>query len=412
MRNFIFLFFLLVNFSAWAQQFPEYCATEVKTARILKTGEDFGWPICNLGESLQLTFDVLDDNNSQLTYRIFHCDAFFNIDDLDFSDYAEGFDNLPLDDYGSSFNTYQKYSHYSLVIPNDNIKLTISGNYIVKIYDDNQNVILSKVFMVAENTKNFDVNATIKKPLSAELSFDSQQVEVSIDNSRARIANPDKNIMVFAMQNSNFFTRKRLEISYLSPNEILYSKNYGANIFYGGAEFLKFDAKDVNFTALGVDKIVLQNGLYNYHLSVNEPVSLSYSFAVDLNGSYYIKNDKGFDSNLESDYVNVWFSLKYDRFLDGNLYVVGDFTNYLLVDDYKLNFNSKTMLYETQQLVKQGLYNYQYVVLLNDGSVVFPNGSWRRPAPCRERSRIGSNPASRRRALEGPSRTGSRTPVA
>ena len=375
MRFLFFLLFIFISLNSVGQN-TEFCSSDVKTARILKVGEDFGYPICALDEYLQLSFDVLDDNYNRLTYRIFHCDADLNIDDLQFTDYAEGFDNLPLDDYNSSFNTLQKFSHYSLTIPNNDIKLTISGNYIIKIYDDEENVILSKFFMIYDDTKNLEIKSNVKKPLSAEFSFNYQQVEVSLDNSRARIANPEKYVKVFVMQNNNFFSRKKLEISYLNSSEIQYFKNFGNNIFSGGVEFLFFDAKDVNFTPLGVDKILYQNGLYNYYLSVDEAVDLSYSYKTDLNGNYYIKNDRGFDNNLESDYVNVWFKLKYDRFADGDIYVCGNFSNYLLTDEYKLIFNPETKFYECKQFLKQGLYNYQYIFLSSDGNISYPFGSW------------------------------------
>jgi hypothetical protein len=54
--------------------------------------------------------------------------------------YLQGFDNQRIQDYTNSFNTLQIYSQVS--IPNQfTQQLRISGNYILKVLDENKDVV-------------------------------------------------------------------------------------------------------------------------------------------------------------------------------------------------------------------------------------------------------------------------------
>ena len=144
----------------------------------------------------------------------------------------------------------------------------------------------------------------------------------------------------------------------------------------GGSEYLYFDAKDVNFKALGIDKIEFRNGMYHYALTPHYPTDVSYSFQEDLNGQYYIKNDRGFDRDVESDYIEVDFRLKYPQLPDGDVYVFGALSNYSFGESNKMSYDSGERFYRCSMLLKQGLYNYTYIIKHTDGTLEYPDGSW------------------------------------
>ena len=82
-----------------------------------------------------------------------------------------------------------------------------------------------------------------------------------------------------------------------------------------------------------------------------------------LNGFYYIKNED-FNGKNSEDYVKTIFSLKADfELTEGNLYVFGALTDWKIVDEARLKLNPKTNYWETALLLKQGFYNYQYVLV-------------------------------------------------
>ncbi|MBO4244681.1 MAG: DUF5103 domain-containing protein [Bacteroidales bacterium] len=360
-----------------AQTADEYQAQDVKTVEFRKTGTDLGMPICTLGESLTLSFDVLNDQY-QLAYSVQHCDADFAPDDLQFYEFADGFDNREIYDYKNSFNTHSVFTHYVVNIPNDDITLKISGNYIIKIYDrsDPENVILQKKFMVAEPETQLAIDIETERPFLAEYSITHQQIKANINNSRQRMSNPAGFLKVYVSQNGDINHRHHLEYNFTDAYNIRFHHNDGANLFYGGNEFLYFDAKDVNFKALGIDKIEYTGNRYRYILSVHSPTDVSYSFREDLDGQFYVKNDRGFNRDLESDYIEVVFRLKYPPLFDGKMYVSGELTNYSFTAANQMTYNNVDNLYECTLLLKQGLYNYTFVIIHDDGTMEYPDGSW------------------------------------
>ena len=73
-------------------------------------------------------------------------------DELFESDYIEGFNNNPIEDYQNSINTTVLYTHYKLQIPNEECRLKMSGNYRLTIYDEDNDgqIVLTAEFMVVE----------------------------------------------------------------------------------------------------------------------------------------------------------------------------------------------------------------------------------------------------------------------
>ncbi len=362
-------FILLLLFSTVVTFAQEFVSEGIKTARIRQSEKDFSYPICQLGGALELQFDVLDDKYTDLIYSVRHCDCNFEPDDLSFSEFAEGFDFREIDSYENSFNTHQNFTHYTLRIPNNDLKLLISGNYIVTVYEDGdmEKPILRKRFMVYDFADNSKLKAEVSRPFISEYSFDCQQVAV-----RLKTDVQTKYVKVFAMQNKDFSTMRELEVSGYAPGEILYEKNDGNNLFKGGSEFEFFDCKDVHFRALGIDEIKYEYGLYSYKLSPFKPVDLSYSFQEDLNGAYYIKNDKGFSLDLEADYIKVLFRLKYDRYAENKILIFGEAFD----ENDEMSFNSESGFWEKEVLLKQGLYNFQFVEKTTAGEKNFLSGSW------------------------------------
>ena len=368
MKNIVLAILLAIFLPLTASAQHEYAAEGVKTVMMKLPGADFGYPACRLGEAIELSFDVMDNKYERLEYSIRHCDSDFNVDDLTFSEFAEGFDRRTLDESSESFNTLQHFTHYTLTIPNRDVTLTISGNYIITIYnsDDPDTEILTKRFMVYEDDGSI-ISAHVEQPFLPEYQAQCQQLYVDIDNSRLRVYNPEKYLKVYAIQNGDHNTRRRLNISGFLHEEIQYHLNDGGNIFDGGNEYDFLDAKDVHFRALGIDAILYQNGRYHYVLTPTT-YDEAYFNNGDINGAYYIKNDRGFDRDLESDYIDVTFRLKYDAFTDYDIYLYGALTNWQCTPEYKLTWDGETRLWELTTSLKQGLYNYKFAFKDSDGN--------------------------------------------
>jgi len=75
-------------------------------------------PIIKLGEFLELSFDDLRADEKDYTYAIIHCDYNWQLSKIAPTEYLNGLTSDNIRNYTNAFNTYQLYTHYTLVLPN------------------------------------------------------------------------------------------------------------------------------------------------------------------------------------------------------------------------------------------------------------------------------------------------------
>ena len=79
---------------------------------------------------LYISFDELSHNYHRYVYRLEPCNPDWTpTEGLFESDWLRGFNGQPIEDYDNSINTNVLYTHYQLTIPNDQMRLKMSGNY-------------------------------------------------------------------------------------------------------------------------------------------------------------------------------------------------------------------------------------------------------------------------------------------
>jgi hypothetical protein len=125
---------------------------KIKTILLYKDGFELSLPLIELNsqEKLVLSFDDLAYGNTNYKYTFVHCDADWTPSDLQPYEFIKGFTEDYINDYEYSFNTIQKYTHYKLQFPTENMLLTKSGNYIIKVYQDGyaDNPLFTRRFMI------------------------------------------------------------------------------------------------------------------------------------------------------------------------------------------------------------------------------------------------------------------------
>ena len=95
----------------------------------------------NNDEAIHISFDDLTHEYHRYVYSIEHCEADWTPSTGLFeSDYLQGFNGLPIEDYENSRGTTVLYTHYRLDIPNDQCRLTLSGNYRLTVYDEDNDM--------------------------------------------------------------------------------------------------------------------------------------------------------------------------------------------------------------------------------------------------------------------------------
>ncbi len=364
------LFFVTSLFSQKATEVqPPY---NIKTASFIDNGNSV-YPIFKLGSSFQLQFDDLYGNEANYYYVIQQYNYDWTPSGLAKNEYLNGLDNQRIMNYENSYNTLQQYSHYTLSFPNRFNQITKSGNYLVTILDDANEVVFSKKFILYEDI--VSTGLSIRRARGFDVLNEKQNMELVINYGDHTLQNPKSNVKVTFIQNGNLNTSiSNVKPQYTLGTELVYRYDSETQ-FWGGNEFYTLDTSNIRFTNNSVAK-VSSGDIYNSHLYLNSARKNNvYTYFPDFNGNFYVNNTGTVENNgIESDYTWVYFSLEApDYFGQNPIYVNGMFNNYALTDEYKMDYNKQKGIYEKAILIKQGFTNYQYVIADKNGKIDFEN---------------------------------------
>jgi Domain of unknown function (DUF5103) len=361
----LFLSITLVHAQKQTEVTPPY---NIKTVSFVQSNEN-KIPIFQLGEGFQLQFDDLFGNEANYYYEIVHCDYNWIVSNIPKNEYLEGFDSQRIRDYTNSFNTLQLYSHYRLPIPNQNTTLKISGNYILKILNEDKEVVFSKKFIVYEDLVSLPTQVRrARKVTSLE---NKQNLEFSIKSTQINFQNPLKNVKVVLLQNGQFNGAiTNIAPQYTLGNDLIYKYDTETQ-FWAGNEFLYFDNKEIRVATNNISRITSENAIYSAFLYTNQArKNIPYSNREDVNGNFVIRNLRGSNNEIEADYSWVYFSLSAPTYrLNKGVYITGMFNNYSLTSEYKMDYNEKNGLFEKAVLIKQGFTNFQYTIADDKGNI-------------------------------------------
>lgn len=337
----------------------------IKTITFKSNTDQSELPILKLNERLVLEFDVLNNDEGDFYYIIEHFNFDWTPSRLLKMEYLRGFDDQRITTYDNSFNTYQLFSHYKLQIPNRQTQLKVTGNYMLKIFNDNSELMFSRKFMVYEELAN--VGVAIKRSRDVKYINQKQSVNFSISSPSMLFNNPSQTIKTMVIQNNNMNTAiNNLKPLYTLGGELIYKYDVESS-FWGGNEYLYFENKDVRSANVGVQFIDLGDVYNSYLFTDIIRADRPYTYNPDINGSFLITALDTENVAIEADYTLVHFSLRHPELFDEDLYLYGNFNNYALTETNKLSYNAATGNYEVALLLKQGFYNYKYVKVDSKG---------------------------------------------
>lgn len=319
-------------------------------------------PILKLGESLSLEFDAITGNEEDFYYVIEHFNFDWTPTNLVKSEYLKGLDNQRILTYENSFNTYQIYSHYTLTIPNTQTRALLkSGNYMISIYDDYNELMFSRKFMIYENTTN--VGVKVKRSRDVKSIAEKQSIDMVITTNGTNLNNPLETIKTLVIQNNNLNTAiSDLKPQYTLGNELIYRYDT-ESAFWGGNEYWFFENKDVRATNIGVQHIELKELYHNYLYTNISRKNKPYTYNPDINGNFLVTVLDRTNPDIEADYVMIHFSLLHDELKDKDVYVYGNFNAFAIEPLTKMEFNPESKRYQCMLELKQGFYNYKFVTV-------------------------------------------------
>ncbi len=337
---------------------PDY----IKTINFKGNTPETQLPILKLGEYVVLEFDVLNGDEEDYYYKVEHFNFDWTPSTLMKSEYMDGFDNQRIRNYENSFNTYQIYSHYTLTIPNAQTKrLKVSGNYMLSVFNNDDTLVFSRKFMIYENLTN--VGVRVKRSRDIQFIEEKQRIEIVIDSKTKPFNNPTQTVKAVIVQNNNLNTAiSNIKPQFTIGNQLIYKYDTETS-FWGGNEYLFFENKDIRAANTGVQSIDLEDLYHNYLYANYERATRPYTYNPDINGNYVILNIDAENPSIEADYAWMHFSLlPVESIKNKDIHVYGNFNNYVIDESTKMVFDESLNVYTNAILLKQGFYNYKYVI--------------------------------------------------
>lgn len=352
---------------------------QIKTLQVVVNQDWMSPPVMRLhGDVLHVSFDELSHTYHRYIYKLEHCEADWSPSDQLFeSDWLEGFNGNPIEDYENSLNTTVLYTHYTLQIPNKQCRLKMSGNYRLYVYDednDNEEVLVAEFYVVEPL---MDVGLSVTTNTDMGLNNRYQQVSMTVNYNALSITNEDAQIRTVVMQNGREDSQRSNVPYNYSTNKGLKWEHNRQLIFEGGNEYHKFETLALSHATMGIDRMAWDGQNYQAYPFVNEP-RRNYVYDEDADGAFIIRNSDNIEIDRTCDYVYVNYKLQPARFYDDADVVVDGRWTTEHSDSYRMEYNEADQSYNACILQKQGYYNYQYLLRDKDGTthVVPEEGSF------------------------------------
>ncbi len=343
---------------------PNICS-----ARLFLKGNQLANPVISLkgNEQLVLEFDDLDADVKSYYYTYQLCNADWTPVQISTFDYIQGFAQNQIMDYQFSSVALIHYTHYHILLPENNSRLTLSGNYMVKVYlnNDTSRIAFTKRLLVVQNT--VSIAAQILTPMNPQLSQTHQKLQFTVNSNGLTISNPFQQLHVVILQNSRWDNAIYMgNPSFYSGTNFVYNSD-DVPEFPGGNQWRWLDLQSFRFQS---DRIAradyLKNGTTINVKPDKDRSNLPYYYITDNNGKYIIETTDGVNPNSQGDYGRVKFAFvppDNTAFEGKDLYLLGEFTGYQLNDASRMVFNPSSGAYEGSALLKMGFYNYAYVTV-------------------------------------------------
>ena len=345
---------------------------QIKSLQVVVNQDWLSPAVMRLGtdDVLNISFDELSHDYHRYAYRVVHCEADWTPSTSLFeSDWLEGFNGNPIDDYDTSVNTTVAYTHYRFQIPNDRMRLRLSGNYRIHVFDDgdDEHEVMTIDFCVTEQSMPLAMSITTNTDIDTNVSH--QQVSLTLNYGVARVTDPASQLRVVVWQNGREDNQK------LNPKPTVLTGS-GAEwqhtrelIFDAGNEYRKYEVLDVSHTTMGLDKMVWNGERYEAYPFIDEP-RRNYLYDEDANGSFFIRNSDNWQIETTCDYVWVHFQLKCPPTDLGQILIQGRWTLDQDKRHYIMNYDEQQQMYQQSILLKQGYYSYAFQLLRPNGTIV------------------------------------------
>jgi hypothetical protein len=258
------------------------------------------------------------------------------------------------------------YVNYKLFIPNDQVQLKISGNYVAQVLDSDGNPVLNACFSIVEPLANIGMQVSPVTDKGVNSHYQAISFEVAYGN---EVKSPSQDLKVYVQQNRRFDNEAALVKPLNIRNGRAFYDHNPALIFAAGNEYRAFEMTTTRYNGLGVETVEYHAPYYH---TILKPDAFRnnrfYSYNEDINGKIYIRNKEVENSEIEADYEIVHFYLPCDKPLNENVYILSDAFHNLPDSRSRMDYSPVDKAYIKAVLLKEGYYNYLYVTRKDNSS--------------------------------------------
>ncbi len=371
MKKLLLLFFVVQALGVTAQIPDHIYKPNIHSVKLHKYGDIYSYPmmLLNSSDQLELHFDDLDADfkNYYYTFQLYNAD--WTPANIQSYDYIRGFQTNRITTYRNSSIISTRYTHYQATIPERNSAPTRSGNYLLKVFlnDDTSKLFFTKRFLVVNNKAS--VSALITQPFNANFFRTHQRVQVTVNTVNAQInAFSPQDLKVAVVQNNVWSSSSIIDRPIIFRGNYFEYSDEENTTFQAGKEWRWLDLRSLRLLSDRMQQIV-DTGKVRTDIYVKpdgERRSQVYIYYRDINGIYTVENTDGTNPYWQSDYAWVHFTFipPGNRGYEGkSVYLFGELTNYATGEESRMIFNEQTGVYEKALFLKQGYYNYSYVTL-------------------------------------------------
>ena len=341
-------------------------------------GNETQFPMLTLrsAEVLQLEFDLMESSGRPLSVYFYHADKDWQRD-LHPAEYLGTFQRDDLINYTPSRATDVAYTHYVYQFPGPSISFLLSGNYILRVSEQGRedDALFERPFFISEQATNLQMG--IESMMLGQGGFSSIQPAALF------IPPPgiDGNVFDYTVC---FVRNGRFEAPRCSEQPSLIQQPALRFYLEPSQAFEPITADyflDLSALRVGnrISRIDFNEAPYYVTLEPDYARFPGEPFAPILNGQTVISSVVTDVANpdVAAQYVNVRFSYVPDsgRQIGGDVIVTGSFNGWQIDPLNELAWDSDTNSYSGELLLKQGYYDYRYII----SSDQMPRGTVPRP---------------------------------
>jgi len=311
-------------------QIPDHIyRPNIRTVKLFKYGDIYSYPVLQLGnnEQLELHFDDMDNDVKNYYYSFQLCNADWTPANVQTFDYIRGFQSNRIGTYRSSSIVQTRYTHYQAILPERNSGPTKGGNYLLKVFlnDDTSRLVFTKRLLVVN--KKASVAGQVLQPFNGNMFQTHQRVQAGVSTAGTQL-NPfsPQDLKLVILQNFNWGSASLIDRPTLFRGNYYEYSDDAFTTFPATKEWRWADLRSFRLRSDRVQRIVDSDTSSRIDIYINPDMDRRqqiYIYYRDINGLFSSENQDNGNAYWQADYAWVHFtyvppgnqSFQADRFI-------------------------------------------------------------------------------------------------